>query len=540
MDHSDGGSTQTFLHRGHNYALVIAVLVVAFVLLQSPRPWLGCDEAAWLTSVIKALNGKVIGQEAPLAKGPYLLAWHTAVYAALGPNVMALKIVGMLWSLLTGIVICLLAHRFAGKRGVIATAVLYIAATADPAMRDSVYAETILMLPVAAAVWLVIRGLDRRSWWHIVAGGVLSGIAVLTKQTAFLSVVALAGAIFIIGRRSGLKTGVRRCGAFIVGAVVAAVPWIAYILVYHRPAEAADGMVGSAVQYLGRLDLHAVIANLGWASVHVLPRYTIVIIASIGGLVLLLRSWRRGDRPGELASLSKNREWEIVAVTASLWYLASLASVGATLRFAAHYFNQLAAPAALLGGLWIARAWFRGNIRRRTSGALNIPVLVAVTQIVVIMALVPEHVGRWHYAIATVREGSIWQEAGEYIRTHTRPGDTVFVWGDDNEVAYWARRELSARNPWITNRILGFTHIGPLYAARERQEIEWERLQRHLQENQPACFVVASGIQTTPPEVRENFGTDDLPRLKEILHDSYERDKTVAGFEIWWRKEPPR
>ena len=66
------------------FGAAIGALVVLFFILNSPWPMLGPDESAWMTSAIKVLKGKVLGRDAVMAKGPYLLLWHLSVYLLTG------------------------------------------------------------------------------------------------------------------------------------------------------------------------------------------------------------------------------------------------------------------------------------------------------------------------------------------------------------------------------------------------------------------------------------------------------------------------
>jgi len=174
------------------FAALVIALLAAFVLLMAPWPQLGPDESAWATSVIKVLKGRVLGQDAVMAKGPYLVLWHLLAYLATGPNVLALHLLGAAWALLTGIVVCLAALRLAGRGGLLATGLLYVAAMADPALRTNVYAEIIMALPLALGMTALAAGLSRRSAALLVLAGLCAGLAVLTKQTAVFSALAMA------------------------------------------------------------------------------------------------------------------------------------------------------------------------------------------------------------------------------------------------------------------------------------------------------------------------------------------------------------
>ncbi|MFP3905337.1 MAG: hypothetical protein ACLFWB_13920 [Armatimonadota bacterium] len=524
------------LDSNHLFIPAICVMVILFVIINSPWPMLGGDEAAWLTSVLKVLDGKFMGREAILAKGPYLLLWHLVVYAAAGPSLLALKAVGLVWKMITGLVICLLAFRTAGREGVVATGVLYIGASADPALRTSVYAETIFALPLAAAVALIVFSHGGRNLPYLAVAGFLAGFAVLVKQTALITFLALIAAIALIGLHQDRRRALAASGSYLLGAVVSALPWAAYLYIYRAGEGASADMITGAAGYLAQMDAGQTVANLQWAAVHVLPRFSILIIASVAGLGLLYRAV--GRKSGAEARGSADPHlWRASALVMGLWYISSVLIYAATLRFAAHYLNQFAAPAALIGGIWIGRAMTRGDLTTR-EGHLNLPVLIGITQLVVILVLLPSNVQRWQRAVEVSADGSTIRKAGEYLKRHSTPSDTVFVWGDVQEVLYWAERQLSAHNPWMTLHVLGFSHIGPLEAYRVSEKIDWNRFSDHLQNERPDWVVVAPLVQTLVGESSRKWGTGDLPGLRELLEKSYTLEDVVGGYEMWRRIKP--
>ncbi|MFO7945299.1 MAG: glycosyltransferase family 39 protein [Armatimonadota bacterium] len=523
MDRSDGGSTQTFLHRGHNYALVLAGLAVVLIIVMAPMSELGCDESAWAVSVGKLLHGRVLGAGAVLAKGPYLVLAHLIPYVIFGPNVFALHLINTLWALAVGALVCVMAHRIAGRWGTVAGAVLYIGGMADPFLRFNFYAETIFMLPLAAGMLLVVSGIERKRPGAIFFAGLLGGMAVLVKQTSAVAVLAMVVALWLAPGRREWKDATKKSLTLLAGSIIAAVPWAIYQVAF-RDGSGDPGMVDTAVGYLSQMDLPQALANLQWTALHVLPRYSIVILTSLAGLHLLYHTWRRSRADGGEGDIGGT--W---AAVIGLWYLAAVAAIASTGRFSAHYFNQFIPVAALAGGVWAADALAGGLKRRRIAGAA----LVAQAVLVVIFAIVG--VTGWTEALATTREPTEWREVGRYLREHTTPDDTVFVWGDQTEVVYWAGRELAARNPWITNRIIGYRHLLPVFAERIDEEIDWPVLVEHLETWWPRYVVVAPRVRTVPPDDTCNYGTEDLPELKRILRQHYERETTIRGYELWRR-----
>jgi len=535
------------------FGAAIAALVVVFFILQAPWPMLGPDESAWMTSALKVLNGKVLGRDAVMAKGPYLLLWHLGAYLLTGPNVIALHLIGAAWAALTGAVVCLLTLRLSNRTGLLAAGLLYTAAMADHALRTNVYAEVLMALPISLGFLALVHGLRTgRARWTA-AAGLCVALAVLTKQTAVFYALAMAAAVPICLR--GRNDGVQECGcgpgdgvglearptrvighwlAALGGALAGALPWLVYVWVHGAGGDFIDSFVGKSSSYVAALGPAEVFNNLRWSLVHVVPRYSLVLLAAGVGTV-----WLMGPA-GRAALRSRGGgEW---AVVLPLWLLAGLLSVGSTGRFAAHYFSQAFPVVALVGGLWVA--WTMPRIRVGRDGGeqgparVGLAALLVLAQLVALLPIVGMNLDKWRYAgeLSRVRSSvrSAWRVVGEYLRAHTNPDETVFVWGDQTEVLYWAGRELASDEPWITLQLLGFTHTGPLFAERANDEVDWGRFQAELERWQPRYVVIAPAVQTVAAPETGRFGVDDLPRLGEILEQAgYVHERQLRGYELY-------
>jgi len=276
--------------------------------------------------------------------------------------------------------------------------------------------------------------------------------------------------------------------------------------------------------------------NLAWSTMHIVPRYSVIIIASVAGLLYVFGRLRKASEgAGEDAS-AITRSQRIAYLTLCLWYLSAVLVVASTGRFAAHYFNQFFPPAALLGGIWIADSFQVGGLRL-PSGKLNLAALLLAMQLLLLVPGLAMNVGYWRQALEVSASGSPWRHVGEYIGRHTSPDETVFVWGGQNEVLYWAGRELASRDPWITNRLLGFRHKSALFASRISQKIEWEQFSQLLEQWRPAYVVICPVVLTAPPELAMQFGTRQLPRLGEILSCDYEYETTISYYELYRRRD---
>ena len=306
-----------------------------------------------------------------------------------------------------------------------------------------------------------------------------------------------------------------------------------YVWIHSAGADFLNSFVGVSSRYVTAVDGSTILHNLQWSVLHVIPRYSLVLIAAVVGTVWLM------GRAGRVALSSRGgAEWVVVL---PLWLLAGVLSVASTGRFAAHYFSQAFPALALVGGLWVG--WtvprFGGGREAEDGGEqasvrLGLAVLLMIAQLVTLIPIARMSTHSWRYAGELSRFRSSWRVVGEYVRAHTNPEETVFVWGDQTEVLYWAGRELASDEPWITLQLLGFTHAGPLFATRAEEEIDWTRLQAELERWQPRYVVIAPAVQTVAAPETGRFGIEDLPRLGEILEQrGYVRERQLRGYELY-------
>ena len=462
---------------------------------------------------------------------------------------------------------CVAALRVAGRTGLLVTGLLYTAAMGDIAVRTNVYGEMLMALPVALGMLVLAAGLAKENRLLIAGAGFCGGLALLTKQTAAVNLLAMAVVVALVWGR-----GAERCAfhwsllrklhgaergalgrlakdwvALGAGVLVAALPWLAYLWRHQAGAEFGDSFVSSGAQYVARISAEQVLGNLGWSLVHVMPRYTILLLASVSGCVYLVRRARQihaaADAGPTPSDLPYDRGEAIVYVTVCAWYISAIIAVAATGRFAAHYFSQLFPVAALLGGIWIAHklrsspVLGRPGEPRKSSARLNVATVALVALLLVLVPVVGMNISHWRMSLAVTAAGSSWRQVGEYVRDHTAPDDTVLVWGDQTEVVYWAGRELATRNPWMTLKLLGFSHEGPLFASRVRDGVDWAWLAGELDSWRPAYVVTAPELLTVEPELARQFGPAELPELREILAGEYRHETDVSGYGLYVRRE---
>ena len=241
---------------------------------------------------------------------------------------------------------------------------------------------------------------------------------------------------------------------------------------------------------------------LGWlVSQHAFPAY----VESVWRWGLLYAGAPPGDSPVE-SSLVRLRNWfgfhaalsiaagwyflrakEIgVRMRMLAWAAVSLAAAGVGWRFSPHYLNQLLPPLAIAGarGIALLAVETRAPLRRLGSVALMAAALVAM--LVAMIRFGPRYfqlaaddlAGRPH----AWRDVALDQESRQtaaLVRTLTKEGDTIFIWGYRPNVVVYTRLPVASRM-WESQPLTGVpadrhlrdaSSVDSGWASRNREEL---------------------------------------------------------------------
>jgi 4-amino-4-deoxy-L-arabinose transferase-like glycosyltransferase len=315
--------------------------------------------------------------------------------------------------------------------------------------------------------------------WLVVAG-LLTGCAVLVKQSAFDAGAAAAVYLVWTRRRAGLgPVGVLVAAAFVPVAVAAlSAPnfhdwW--YAMVTYR--DQADSIVTGSVR--ARLDM-------AWASLGPAAR-------GLGVLALVaVMGWRR---------------WPLLGV---LWLaFATLGVIGGG-NFHNHYYQQMAPPLALLAGIGGAELW-----RRRSLPAIALCAVAVVATAAVTVPLwfdSPDAQAR----VVFPSDPHLRTDAAvvRYVRAHTDPHQRIFVMWAAADIYYLADRDPSLRYMWFRNIQAIPGAIGQAH--------------RMLAGPRPPALVI---------EVNSPLAMDPSGRVAAILATRYRLVATVEGVPIYAPRE---
>jgi dolichyl-phosphate-mannose-protein mannosyltransferase len=230
-----------------------------------------------------------------------------------------------------------------------------------------------------------------------------------------------------------------------------------------------------------------------------------------------------------LLGMGKNsKRRDIKFLSALLYLFFSLIAAILGFRFYPHYFIQSFPPLvffAILG--WEAlqiKPWIRGL-------ALTVSILGVLIQHFTI-----ERFLNWD---PTKDYAPLNQHVGAYIKEHTKPEDTLFIWGWGHGIYYYADRRKAVRlmhSDPLSGRISSEDPQKYNYKDAERTTSPeaWEIFSQDMEKNQPIYVV-----NTSPANIHEYgyFPMEDYPILKEYVAQHYRLETTIDGVEIYRRLE---
>lgn len=440
--------------------------------------WYDPDEAAIAVQARTLVGGgrlyaDMADRKPPIP--PYLYAlWHwlTGSYDPRGPRLMA----SVLLAVATVVLVREVA-RVKGPRVARWTGILYLAGAFAMAPVDGGAANYAhFALPLATLAVLACR----RSGWAPLGGGLLLGLAVLSRQSWIFAVPAGAFSCWRCTRVRG--TALFTVG-LVAGVATAALmaPWSDY---WFWNFKSSPGFVFASIG-LG------VAVGRGLAA---LGLFVARHLAMVGGAARALPSSLRTDPD----------LW--------LWVLTGTGATAAGFRFYGHYWLQVVPPLALLAGGVVA-GWSR---RWRVLAAWS----VAVTAIVSLASLC---VPTWF------RSRPDPAALAARIDACTSTSDRVFVWGSYPELLMAVDRPVAGtlvHSDFVTGRSGGRTAATDAATPGAR-----ERMMADLDAAPPAVLVDTSGVADLGYTAFPMLGDPDLAAFARAQYTP----EQVDGYTLWWR-----
>jgi 4-amino-4-deoxy-L-arabinose transferase-like glycosyltransferase len=468
--------------------LLFAGFALATFVLRLPSlfepPW-HTDEGIFQAVAQRVASGGSLYADAWESKPPLFLYIHVLTIEVLGPGVMPVRAVAMLFALGAALAFFAVALRFTSRPRALAAAGLLLAATAAPFWEGNLaLTETFVLLPSLLAVLLTLKGLEgtgraRAGLW--LGAGAMFAAAVLIRQTAAVIALALVLWLLLCGR-----PWLRLSAFYAAGALLVLVPVLGAFAVFGSWRWFWDANAGFFLQY---------VPSGEQLPFHYRPLIVLPVVAGVVCLALQRRLGRGIPAWG----------------FAALWYTLTLAAALLTGRPYPHYFLQTLPPLCLLAVMAAA-----GPLRLLPSRWSQAPALALSATVLAL----------WLLVVRPQFEGNLW--AMRYTKgPDYYPNFAAWAMGWKSDAAY---NDYFDRRVNLTRRLEGaISHSEARAGLYVWGEYPWLYA---LSESKPASRYMTSFYTLLLPGEDERLA-DSLrrsdPRLIVVLVDAWPKYYDSTG-----------
>ncbi|HEU6445009.1 MAG TPA: glycosyltransferase family 39 protein [Gaiellaceae bacterium] len=464
---------------GAGWAPTLAALLAALLALATRVVFWGtpltADEGGYAQIARLWDSGVSLYGDAWVDRPQGLLLVYRVILELGGGSTESLRIAAALVAMLMVLATVVVAIRLTGTIEAIAAGLLLATFAASPFIESfTLSGELLAAFPAVLSVLAFTLYLEsRRPAWLVVAG-LLTGCAVMIKQSAFDAGLAAVAYLLVTERRRAITTSSLLVLTALVPIAIAASSaphihdWWHAVVGYRFEGDSL--VTGSPLDRFGLLagSLPAAAKGLG----------VLALLAAIG--------------------------WRSSPLLVRLWLGAAVLGMLGGGNFHTHYYVQLAAPLSILAGVGVRQLL----VERRTLATAVCGAAASLT--VVVTAPL------W-FAGGSAQAQEIWPKDGRlvhseavasYVRAHTTPHQKIFVLWAGADIYYLADRRPALPYMWYRNVE---SIDGALASA-----------QRMLAARLPALVVLAQ-----PPATIDPSG-----RTARILMRNYRLATIVEGMRI--------
>ena len=392
------------------------------------------DEGTYATIAQGILDGKVPYRDMFDNKPPLVYGWYALSFLLFGESTTAPRMVAAL--LLSVTTLALFAQaRLLFPRGVAYIAATFFAiSTGVPFLALHANTEAYMLLPLVTSIAAFTVGINKERLPWFVLAGVLGALAVGTKQVAVWNLVALASVALVWGWRSReqLRDRLAPLATLLAGGVAGALIIVAPFLFNGAFDDFFYANVSYNWLYVGFLTWTDRFLNLGSGMLFVSAAAAPLLVGAAFGLITVLR---RTKRP---------TDYLIVG-----WAVASAIGVASGGRFFPHYFMHLIPAMAILAAIVIYELISTAENRLASRPAIMFGVMLVAVALATnaVLYLAPRPAER--QVAENVYYQKEWEEnsraLGLYIKERTGPSETIFNFGREPQVYFYADRRPAAQ-----------------------------------------------------------------------------------------------
>jgi hypothetical protein len=418
------------------FLVLLAALIFLFLMPLFEAPF-ERDQGTYATIARGWMHGALPYRDLWDNKGPLLFLWYVASFSWLGETIVAPRVAAALAAALCVPFVWAAARKLFGRKEAAIAAILFALSFANIYLQVTANAEAFMLFPLTAGFWAFVMGTKKHgSLWFLLAG-VLTSLAVFTRQSAILMFAGYGvwQAVIFLRHPEERRRQAAAIIALIGGGVLGALPFVAYFARHGALYDLWFAMFGFNVSWVAEQSF--------WLKF--VPPLFIEPGPLIGGLIFWIMAvvgiwklWKRNDRDA----------WLVIS------FLAVSEAAAQTMgKGSAHYSIQLLPGAAIAAAFGLPRMmeWW-GSGRRFLRAGLAGAAGVTVAAILFVYAK-PTAEERFiaQYTFRDYADDAIGAPAiAMAIASKSAPGDFIYEWGRSSQIYFLADRQPGSH--WFYNR----------------------------------------------------------------------------------------
>lgn len=412
----------------HKLILILLLILLLQVVLRVPflmEP-LERDEGVYGYLAQTMLRGDVLYKDAIDNKPPVVFFIYAFVFKTLGQTILGLHLFSLFISLLTTLLLFLIASELISKKAGLISAFFYALFSGGPMVQgSSANTEVFVVFFVSLSLYLFVFAYKNGKEILYPVIGLIMGIAFMTKQVALFNFIVLL--LFTFFATKNLRLKIKRISFLLFGFVLIPIFFLFYF-VHHN---ALNDFIYNAFIY--NFEYVKPMINPGlwgsWFNIF-LNENSILWVFSISSIAYILTKERRFD-----------------GMLLSLWAIFSFFAVASGGFYFGHYYILVIPSLCLLSGYFLSR-W--ENIVRESLPQVLLVVVVLVFSLYIIkhqhpyyLFYSPTQISISKYGMGNNFPNSV--KVGKWIKDNSNQQDKLFMWGAQPEINFYAQRASVSR-----------------------------------------------------------------------------------------------
>ncbi len=533
------------------FVRILFIIVVAAV-LRAPYasvPFFNVDEALIATIADILLDGGVLYRDVWEHQTPLAYCIYSVVFILFGKhNMTAIHLFGIGWIILTALMIYKVADEFFGnkiKPGFLA-ALFYVIFISTYESWDvlAINTEILLVLPITAAIFFLLRGEHTAKSWCFILSGMLCGLGAMTKQTGGVVLPTMVAYLMLaqLLQRGKARWGetIKRCFLVACGFSLVIGVFIMYFWMHNALRDFFYLTVKHPMHYSASMDVGYFKYRFKVRTLDiVIPNLLLWGTACLTTGYIVIRGLKKCTSRGLSQEWGSQDRAELLLL---LWFCAALIGLSMSGRFFGHYYIQAFPALSLLAAYGIML--LSGKVLNR--GLYAFPVKLVIWTVVLVGILIPVFtyqkknitrfiINRESPQLQYDQFELSFRPVADYIRNNTTLDDYIFVWGFCPQLYVLSERKPASRFVFcnfLTGRMTESRHHFEFDAETDDQITpgSWDRLGDDLSRTKPRFI-----IDVSPSDYLKyaKYPIKKYPYFKELLEKDYQLETTISSMDIY-------